>query len=225
MAAEEELCHSLQVSKTAHTNEHVMSQGPLPAVSMDHNAAAAAAAALDHNAGRAATASDCTSQWQSATSMPIIAMSDHNSIDASDINSSQIPTNNLVALQYDHPEQISSIAIALISPSKKIHARCSSSGKEEEEEEVEERDREEEEEEEGCATPTAREQRIPQYNKELICPPAPKKKPCASKRRRLFYSADDHGAANYHIGAERRPFFVDPPDLHNFPDCIRALFK
>lgn len=136
MAAEEELCHSLQViSKTAHTNEHVMSQAPLPAVSMDHNAeAAAAAAALDHNAGRAATASDCTSQWQSATSMPIIAMPDH-------INSSQIPTNdadhsNLVAaLQYDHPEQISSIAIALISPSKKIHARCSSSGKEEEEEE------------------------------------------------------------------------------------------
>lgn len=74
----------------------------------------------------------------------------------------------------------------------------------------------EEEELELCVTPTAKEQRIPE-SKNLVCPPPPiKKKATALKRRSRPYIENGHQPAN---------LLINPPDLHTFPECIRALFK
>lgn len=133
-------------------------------------------------------------------------------------------------------------------PIEKLHAPLASSREESPQEDARKLDVEgpagevdQEVEEEGCTTPTARDQRIPQYGWEvsaLRCPPAPKKKAGILKRRRLFYSASmavaacaagQYTASNVNsrlMGGERGALCVDPPaDLHNFPECIRALFK
>lgn len=100
----------------------------------------------------------------------------------------------------------------------------------------------EEEEEEGgesaCATPTAREQRILQ--EILICPPPPyKKRHCKRNLSDTMAAAPSSSSSSVNpqyphlLAAAERPahaaslkqlLVVNPPDLHTFPDCIRALF-
>ncbi|MCO5571904.1 hypothetical protein L7F22_025653 [Adiantum nelumboides] len=66
-------------------------------------------------------------------------------------------------------------------------------------------------EEPECVTPKAGEQRIPD-SQAMVCPPPPRKrKPAAFKSPSPFANS-------------RASFLTNPPDLHTFPACIRALF-
>lgn len=77
-------------------------------------------------------------------------------------------------------------------------------------------------EEDLCLTPKAIEHRIPEAK---ACPPAPKKK--APPKRKRDHNHNQlavtlHGALD---SAHQRAYLVNPPDVHTFPDCIKALFK
>ncbi|KAI5080191.1 hypothetical protein GOP47_0005670 [Adiantum capillus-veneris] len=79
-------------------------------------------------------------------------------------------------------------------------------------------DANEEDEESECVTPKAGEHRIPE-SKDLVCPPPPiKRKPTAFKR----IVSTRHSACN--VADNHATFLISPPDLHTYPDCIRALF-
>ncbi|KAH7425449.1 hypothetical protein KP509_11G054400 [Ceratopteris richardii] len=67
---------------------------------------------------------------------------------------------------------------------------------------------------EECSTPRGEEHRI-SPSKYLVCPPPPlKKKPVSCKRRSKRSDAN----------GDRQNFLLNPPDLHLFPENIRALF-
>lgn len=104
-----------------------------------------------------------------------------------------------------------------------------------------------EDEEEACLTPRAKEHRI--APETLICPPPPCKKrrttphqlslpDCAKVRKRLSYAMPPSSAASSSANsassaeymrlqrqyAAASQVVVNPPDLHTFPACIKALF-
>eukprot|EP00250_Pteridium_aquilinum_P013968 c21693_g1_i1 orf=198-803(-) len=85
----------------------------------------------------------------------------------------------------------------------------------------------------GCVTPKANEHRIPQ---PLACPPPPRKK--LKKHKSDQGTASDPFDAGHGYKAASKPkvvsnfydhtthnFFNPPPDLHTYPECIKALFK
>lgn len=76
-------------------------------------------------------------------------------------------------------------------------------------------------EEDLCVTPKAKEHQIPEAK---ACPPAPKKK-VPAKRKRDYDHNQPPIILDGALVPNQRAYFVNPPDLHTFPDSIKALFK